>query len=379
MITYIIWNANPVLFNIGPFVLRWYVALFIVAFLIGRMLLLYIFRKEARPSGDAETLTRYILIAAIIGSRFGYVLSYEPELIWKKPLEILLPIGFQPTFHFTGPENLSGLGAVFGILIALWIYGKKKGQNFLPMLDRTVIVIALGSIFIGIGNLFDAGIIGKPTDSKAGFVFTRPVTDGLSKVPCCIMRNPGGKNPLNSVSVRKDTAHAVTEMGHSPIILYLFFKPGATEQLVNEFLMGDVKTFLFDNSRTTYESGAEPLHYTIFLEKEDSYTARIRTIGIARHPVQLYESISFLFLFFILLWYWNRTRKLSRDGRISGFYLVSAGVIYFVLGFVKEPVVYFEEDMALSIGQILSIFLALAGIMALAYSFRSERQPGADH
>ena len=380
MINYIIWNANPVLFAIGPFVLRWYVALYIAGILISRLLLLYIFRKEAKPAADAEVLTRYILIAAIVGARFGYVLSYQPSLIWTKPLEIFLPISFQPAFHFTGPDHLSGPGAIFGVMLALWIYSRKKkpGQNFFQLLDRTAILIALSSVFFGVGNLLNAEIIGKPTNSKMGFVFTRSTTDGLAKIPCCIMRNPGGKNPLNSVTVRKDTALTVTETGHSPIILYLFFKPGGTEQLVNEFLIGDVKTFLFDNSRLTYESGAEPLHYTIFLEKKDSYTARIRTIGIARHPTQLYEALSFLSIFLILFWYWNRKKERSLTARISAVYFISAGVLYLGYGFLKERQATFEGGMVFSMEQILSILLILMGIIALIVSSRSALKTAVD-
>ena len=138
MVSFIIWNGSPVVFSIGPFVLRWYILLFIIAFVLGRQLLLYIYKKEGKPATDVETLAKYIFISAIIGARFGYVAFYEPHLIWTKPLEIFLPLQFQPSFRFTGMEKLSGYGALIGIAISIGIYclKKKANQKFLQVLDR---------------------------------------------------------------------------------------------------------------------------------------------------------------------------------------------------------------------------------------------------
>ena len=80
------------------------------------------------------------------------------------------------------------------------------------------------------------------------------------------------------------------------------------KQLVKEFLIGDVKTFLYDNSQYIYESGEEPLHYTIFQETEDVFTGRVKTTGIARHPVQLYEAACYLLLFITMFVMWNKEK-----------------------------------------------------------------------
>ncbi len=299
MLNFIIWNGSPIVFSIGPFVLRWYVLLFILGFFVARFLLAHIYKKEGKPSSDLEALTIYILIAAVIGVRLGYVLFYEPNTILTKPLEIFLPFQFQPSFRFTGIERLSGYGGVLAVMAVIWLYSRKgkPGQNYLQVLDRALIAITLTAVFIGVGNFFNSEITGKPTNSKSGVVFVRPVTDGLLKLPCCIMRNPGGVNPLQNVEVKPDSALQPKATGHGAVLLYLFYKPGATEQLVKEFLIGDVKTFLYDNSQYMYESGEEPLHYTIFQESEDVFTGRVRTTGIARHPVQLYEAACYLLLF----------------------------------------------------------------------------------
>ena len=372
MLNFIIWNGSPIVFSIGPFVLRWYILLFILGFFVARFLLNHIYKKEGKSSSDLEALTIYILIAAVIGVRLGYVLFYEPNTILTKPLEIFLPFQFQPSFRFTGIERLSGFGGVLAVMVVIWLYSRKgkHGQNYLQVLDRAMIAIALTAVFIGVGNFFNSEITGKPTNSKSGVVFVRPVTDGLLKLPCCIMRNPGGVNPLQNVEVKPDTALQPKVTGHSAVLLYLFYKTGATEQLVKEFLIGDVKTFLYDNSQYMYESGEEPLHYTIFQESEDLFTGRVKTTGIARHPVQLYESTCYLFLFIAMFVMWNKQKGHTPGGRISGTFLIFSAAFNFILGFLKEPQASFESTMALSVGQIISISMLILGLVVLRISFQ---------
>jgi phosphatidylglycerol---prolipoprotein diacylglyceryl transferase len=372
MLNFIIWNGSPIVFSIGPFVLRWYVLLFILGFFVARFLLTRIYKKEGKPSSDLEALTIYILIAAVIGVRLGYVLFYEPNTILTKPLEIFLPFQFQPSFRFTGIERLSGYGGILAVMIVIWLYSRKGKavQNYLQVLDRALIAIALTAVFIGAGNFFNSEITGKPTNSKSGVVFVRPVTDGLLKLPCCIMRNPGGVNPLQNVEVKPDSALQPEVTEHSAVLLYLFYKPGATEQLVKEFLIGDVKTFLYDNSQYMYESGEEPLHYTIFQESEDVFTGRVKTTGIARHPVQLYEAACYLLLFIAMFVIWNKEKGHSPGGRISGIFLISSAVFNFILGYLKEPQASFESTMALSMGQIISISMLVVGLVVLRISFQ---------
>jgi prolipoprotein diacylglyceryltransferase len=367
MISFIIWNGSPIVFSVGPVVLRWYGVLFVLGFIIARIGLTYLYKKENKSTHSIEVLTRYVLIATAIGARLGYVIFYEPELIWKRPLEIFLPVAFQPSFHFTGLENLSGPGAILGILVAIWIYSKKNRPNdgFLEVLDRISLVTALCGVFLCSGSFLNSEVSGIPTSSNAGFVQSRPVADGLLKIPCCIMRTPGGENPVNDILVKKDTARETSGVGHSPLLLYLFFKPGATEERVKEFLIGDVKTFLFDHAKTIYEPGTEPLHYTIFQEDTELYTARVRTIGIARHPTLLYETVAFLSLFLLLCWVWRGQRHDNMVGRISGVFLVSLSILFFVVGFFKEEQMAFNGTLPLTISQLVSINFIVAGVIIL--------------
>ncbi|MCF0057575.1 prolipoprotein diacylglyceryl transferase [Dyadobacter sp. CY356] len=172
MISYIIWDVNPEIFTIpqmlgfGPFPVRWYGLLFAAGFLIGQQIMIHIFKKEGKPLEDIDALTLYMVISTVVGARVGHFLFYEPEVLFKKPLEVILP-------PYAG---LASHGAVIGIVTGLYLYSRSRkatGQTFLWISDRMVILVALAGSFIRFGNLMNSEIVGRPTDVPWGFIFMK--------------------------------------------------------------------------------------------------------------------------------------------------------------------------------------------------------------
>ncbi len=365
MISYIIWNGSPEIFSYGAFALRWYGLLFALGFLISQQILYYIFRKEGKPERDVETLTIYMVVATVIGARLGHVIFYQPDMIWTDPLSIFLPFQFSPTFKFTGLQGLASHGGAFGILFALWLYSRKKkpGQSYLQILDRIVILVALTGCLIRLGNFFNSEIIGKPTDSPFGVVFTGRVTEG-------ILRNPG--NQVETIGITKDEKAEVGENGQVPIQIYLFFNKGVSREAVNGYLLTDVKYILSHLPEYVNESPIVPTKFEIVEDKDGAFVTKVHTIGIVRHPAQLYESISCLLLFAFLFWYWYQHQANTPPGRIFGLFLVILWTLRFLYEFLKENQEAFEGDLPINMGQILSIPLVLAGIYVLIRSYQNE-------
>ena len=111
------------------------------------------------------------MIATLLGARIGHFLFYDTAFLLSHPLEVLLPVRFNP-FQFTGYQGLASHGAAIGIIIAMYFYSKKVIQKpMLWILDRIVVPVASGAIFVRIGNLMNSEIIGKPTNTDYGFVF----------------------------------------------------------------------------------------------------------------------------------------------------------------------------------------------------------------
>jgi len=93
-----------------------------------------------------------------------------------------------------------------------------------------------------------------------------------------------------------------------------------------------------------------------------------------KHPTQLYESLSYLLLgIFLILLYKFKLSKSFRGTYIGVFLIICFGM-RFLIEFIKEPQVAFEESMALNMGQLLSIPFVLLGIGFLIYAY-IRKQP----
>lgn len=91
---------------------------------------------------------------------------------------------------------------------------------------------------------------------------------------------------------------------------------------------------------------------------------------MAKHPTQLYEAFSYIVLGLGLLWvYWKKLDTL-KEGTIFGVFMICLFGVRFLIEFIKEPQVNFENNMALDMGQLLSIPFIIAGIAVWIWSVR---------
>lgn len=158
---FIVWDINPEIINIGVISIRWYGLLFAFSFYLGYLIMRNMFRKEGIPESKLESLAIWMIIATILGARLGHILFYQPDYYLKNPLEILM----------IWEGGLASHGAVISIALVLWWFVKKQKWDFLWLIDRIVVVGALASFFIRMGNLFNSEIYGKPTTLPWAFVF----------------------------------------------------------------------------------------------------------------------------------------------------------------------------------------------------------------
>ena len=87
-----------------------------------------------------------------------------------------------------------------------------------------------------------------------------------------------------------------------------------------------------------------------------------------KHPTQIYEALSYTILGFVLLWLYVRKLDKLRRGTIFGLFFVVLFGMRFIIEFIKEPQVGFEENMVLNMGQLLSIPFILAGAAVMIWS-----------
>ena len=377
----IIWNVNPVMLQLGSVEIRWYGLMFALSFFLGQQILRYIWSQEGKDLASLDVATLHLFLATLIGARLGHVLFYDFAEFARRPLEIFLPVTFEPTLKFTGYQGLASHGAAIGILLAVYIYVNyvikiriwpphltikrqpREGQSYLWFLDRLVIVVALAGCFIRTGNFMNSEIIGKPTYSEYGVLFARDVTQELQ----------ASSRAISKVTLTKSTATHSNESRYQPITLAITFKNGLFEEKnVRSFLETQIKHWLVANSQINNhiaEKKGQPLCYELSKNRRGAYVAHIDTLGIVRHPAQLYEAFSCFVLYLLLSYYWKTKKGLLRPGETLGLFLVIVFGLRILYEIIKPgKVVLANELVTITTPQLLSFPLIIMGGLLLIYS-----------
>ena len=93
---------------------------------------------------------------------------------------------------------------------------------------------------------------------------------------------------------------------------------------------------------------------------------------LPKHPTQIYEALTYLLLGIFLLWnYRHRLEQRYRGWFFGMFFLICFGM-RFLIEFIKEPQVDFEQNMVINMGQTLSIPFIIAGIALLVYAYKKK-------
>ncbi len=169
----IVWDPIKFL-DLGFFKLHFYSVMWIIAFIIGFLITKRIYRQEGQSDESLDSLFIYSVLGIMLGARLGHVIFYQPDLITDDFFSIFLPFKFKGGFEFTGFQGLASHGAAIAMIISMYLYNKKVlKKTVLWILDRVVIPVALGAVFVRIGNFINSEIIGKETGSDFGVVFAQ--------------------------------------------------------------------------------------------------------------------------------------------------------------------------------------------------------------
>ena len=98
---------------------------------------------------------------------------------------------------------------------------------------------------------------------------------------------------------------------------------------------------------------------------------------VPKHPTQIYEGLSYLAIFALLYFFYQKKGTALKPGLLFGFFLAVLFFMRFLIEFIKEPQVGFEETMTLNMGQLLSIPFILAGLYFLFFFTGKKGLPAA--
>jgi prolipoprotein diacylglyceryl transferase len=289
-----IWNPAEGI-HLGPIFIRFYSLMFVIAFGLGWYIMKKIFLNEKESLDKLDSLFVWTVLATLLGARLGHVFFYDWEYFRNHLLEILLPFKFEPEFKFTGFAGLASHGAAISIIIVMYFYSKNIIKRpILWVLDRVVISVACGAIFVRIGNFFNSEIVGKVTNNTTfGIKFIRD-----------------------------------------------FFTP---QDVVT-------KTNISDPDAAYQAIANDPQFSNLLMQVP------------LKHAAQLYESFCYIFVFFLLLFLYWKTKAAQKQGMLFGLFLILLWSVRFVVEYVKESQGGFGDNTIFSTGQWLSLPFIVIGL-----------------
>jgi len=238
-----------------------------------------------------------------------------------------------------------GISYVVGILLAWWLLRYRALKQ--PMLGWTTIQVA-DLIFYGALGVIIGGRLGSVLFYNLPYYLAHPLE--------ILMINRGGMS-----------FHG----GLIGVVLALWFYSKKINQTFGEtidFLTPVVPVGLFFGRIANFINGelwgkSSSLPWAVIFPDP-------RAGGIPRQPSQLYEALLEGIVLFLILWFFSE--KIRPKLAVSGLFGLLYGIIRFGIEFVREPdanIGYLAFGW-LTMGQVLSVPMIVAGIMLLWWAYR---------
>lgn len=161
-------SIDPVLFELGPFAIRWYALAYIAGILLAWKYMaalcgsLQLWGNARHPEPqDIDDFVLWATLGIVVGGRLGYVLVYNPAYFWENPSEIASVWHGGMSFH----------GGFLGTVLAMALFARSRGLSLWSLFDLAGAAAPIGLFFGRLANFINAELWGRPTDLGWGVVF----------------------------------------------------------------------------------------------------------------------------------------------------------------------------------------------------------------
>ncbi len=169
-------NIDPIALSIGPLDIHWYGIMYLLGFAGAWWLGVYR-SKQTHVDWTAEQVGDVIFYGAmgvIIGGRLGYMLFYDFANLVADPSRIIRIWEGGMSFH----------GGLIGVIVAMWLFGRKTKKHFLQVTDFVAVLAPIGLFTGRIGNFINGELWGKASDAPWAIIFeTGVAADNVPRHP----------------------------------------------------------------------------------------------------------------------------------------------------------------------------------------------------
>lgn len=160
-------NINPVALDLGFLQVHWYGLMYLLGFAAAYGLGAY--RAKRPGSGwtpeQVSDLIFWGALGVVLGGRMGYVLFYNFGQFLDNPLWLFAVWEGGMSFH----------GGLIGVLVVLWLFGRKYQKTFLQMGDFVAPLVPIGLGAGRVGNFIGGELWGGQRMCRGALCFRVPV------------------------------------------------------------------------------------------------------------------------------------------------------------------------------------------------------------
>ncbi|MBT3304369.1 prolipoprotein diacylglyceryl transferase [Candidatus Woesearchaeota archaeon] len=156
-------TLNPILLQVGALEIRWYGLMYVIAFIITYFFILKFSKKFGLElsKDDVGDFVLYSVVLMVICARLVEVLFYNPSYYFSDLSKIFAIWEGGLSFH----------GGLLGIVLAGWLFSKKKKISFLKLADLVSLPAVLGLMLGRLGNFINGELVGRITSVPWCFNF----------------------------------------------------------------------------------------------------------------------------------------------------------------------------------------------------------------
>lgn len=320
----------------GNFALRWYGLAYLLAFVVGFLLLRHLARKGLwvlKPEKTGDFIAAAALFGVFLGGRLGYILFYHI------PAHGLGELMSDPMLIFRVWEGgMASHGGILGLVIFTWFYARKHQVSWTGLGDGLCVVAPLGLLFGRAANFINGELYGRVAQGVAWAVrFPTALTD--SKAP---ESGSFEAAAAAAVTVEPRLGPAYEAMNEAPVNQAAQAQHAFVEQLL----------------KANRESDKVGEAISPYLEP--------------RHPSQVYEGLLEGLLLFGILWIIRVRFPKAPHGLLTGLFFGLYAIFRIFAERFREPDAAWVIDGVLTQGQFLSLFMFAFSAAFLIFAWRQK-------